>query len=204
MAVILSGYGIDERASRRVLWSMRYPPSMPRQQQTAFTADDLDSAIADLSTGLTTPFPRWKDAKLPSVAIGLYSIWRGAEFVYVGMAGRSSPERLASARAGGDVTGLADRLNSHASGRRSGDQFCVYVSDRLVIQGLTQDELQAIAGARLSLDALVKRYIHENLAFRAHVLPGIGQAERRKVTALERHLRSGATPLGLPLLNPLR
>jgi hypothetical protein len=43
-----------------------------------------------------------------------------------------------------------NRLASHASGRRSGDQFCVYVADRLVMPELTSDGLEAIAaGGRM-------------------------------------------------------
>jgi hypothetical protein len=30
--------------------------------------------------------------------------------------------------------------------RRSGDQFCVYVADRLVLPTLSQDDIMAIAG----------------------------------------------------------
>jgi hypothetical protein len=39
--------------------------------------------------------------------------------------------------AGGRVVakGLWTRLNAHASGRRSGDQFCVYIGDRQVVAG---------------------------------------------------------------------
>ena len=36
------------------------------------------------------------------------------------------------------VRGVRDRLDSHRSGRRSGDQFAVYVCDRLVLQTLSQ------------------------------------------------------------------
>jgi len=32
--------------------------------------------------------------------------------------------------------GIYTRLQSHASGRRNGDQFCVYVADRLVLTSM--------------------------------------------------------------------
>lgn len=37
--------------------------------------------------------------------------------------------------------GLLTRLASHASGRLSGNQFCVYVANRLVIPSLVPDQL---------------------------------------------------------------
>jgi hypothetical protein len=174
---------------------------MSAPAQDGFSEDALAAAVEALRTGRLTPFSRTKEADLPRVSVGLYSIWRGAEFVYVGMAGRFSRDGLAKPTA---LKGLADRLQSHASGRRSGDQFCVYVSDRLVIQGLSREQLHAIAEARLSLDAVVKSYIHENLAFRVHVMRGDSEADLRTATALERHFRAGATPLGFPLLNAMR
>jgi hypothetical protein len=63
-------------------------------------------------------------AVLPRSGAGVDTIWDAAgELVYVGVAGRNP--------AG---TGLASRLRSHASGRRSGDQFCVYVADHYVMR----------------------------------------------------------------------
>jgi hypothetical protein len=58
-------------------------------------------------------------------------------------------------------------LNSHASGRRSGDQFCIYVFDRLVLPSLTRQQIQDAASVRLSLDALVRTFIRESLAYRS-------------------------------------
>jgi hypothetical protein len=37
--------------------------------------------------------------------------------------------------------GLYTRLQSHASGRRSGDQFCVYVADGLVLPSLSPEDI---------------------------------------------------------------
>jgi hypothetical protein len=36
----------------------------------------------------------------------------------------------------------------HASGRRSGDRFCVYVADRLVLPTLSQEDITAIGSGR--------------------------------------------------------
>ena len=56
-------------------------------------------------------------------------------------------------------------LNSHASGRLSGDQFCVYVANRLVVPYLLPDQLSRFADGRLSLDVLTKKYIHEHFSY---------------------------------------
>ncbi len=62
--------------------------------------------------------------------------------------------------------GLFSQLNSHASGRRSGDQFCVYVSDRFVLPTLSADQIREIAAGRLSLDALIRDYVRQRLSYR--------------------------------------
>ena len=83
---------------------------------------------------------------------GIYAIWDSSgTFVYVGKAGN-----------------LRKRLRSHASGRRSGDQFCVYVFDRAVLQqdDISIDGLKAAGVVKGELDNLVKGYVHDNLKFR--------------------------------------
>ena len=62
--------------------------------------------------------------------------------------------------------GLWERLNSHASGRRSGDQFCVYICDRFIVPHLTDNERNALAGGTLSLDTMTRAFIREELSFR--------------------------------------
>jgi len=54
---------------------------------------------------------------------------------------------------------LRKRLNSHASGRRGGDQFNIYVFDRLVLPVLSAEEFQKAAEGQISLDAKVRDYI---------------------------------------------
>jgi hypothetical protein len=57
------------------------------------------------------------------------------------------------------------RLASHASGRRSGDQFCVYVCDRLVLSTV-RDRIDDIAAGKFSLDSATRRYVRSELGFR--------------------------------------
>lgn len=78
-----------------------------------------------------------------------------------------------SARASRKAKGLRDRLGSHASGLRSGDQFCIYVADRLVLPELTPEQVRGIAAGELSFDRLVKAFVHEHLTYR-YVVVGSG------------------------------
>jgi hypothetical protein len=93
--------------------------------------------------------------------------------------------------------GIYTRLRSHASGRRSGDQFCVYVADRLVLPTLTQQDIADIASGRHQMDAFVRRYIHENLSYRFVML-----TDGAAAYAVEAAIKSGEWEHGRPLLNP--
>ena len=46
------------------------------------------------------------------------------------------------------------------------DQFCIYVADRLVLPSLTAEQIADIGYGRLQLDALVRGYIRDRLAYR--------------------------------------
>jgi hypothetical protein len=124
---------------------------------------------------------------------GVYSIWRNDTFVYVGMSWRE-PTPTSS----GNSPGLWGRLNSHASGRRSGDQFCIYICDRFVLPELTPVDLREIVQGNVSLDVITKNYVRNHLNYR-YVTTKTG-AEAR---ALEASIRSRGLPnAGKPFLNP--
>jgi hypothetical protein len=94
-------------------------------------------------------FSDWPNPEVPLAAPGNYAIWQGPKLIYCGMSGRQfNPEVAASRR----KYGLYTRLASHASGRLSGDQFCVYVANRLVIP-----ELEPASLARFSTGELSRR-----------------------------------------------
>ena len=61
--------------------------------------------------------------------------------------------------------GLVTRLASHASGRLSGDQFCVYVANRLVIPSLKPEQLARFVSGEVNLDSLTKTFINERLEY---------------------------------------
>lgn len=114
------------------------------------------------------------------------------------MAGRGlSVTDLETRVARGSTTGLWNRLASHASGRRSGDQFCIYVADRLVLPTLGSNQLARIAKGRASMDHLTRDFIREHLTFRFVTSP-----DGRSALELERSIQAGAMPVGKPQLNP--
>jgi hypothetical protein len=149
-----------------------------------------DVAIEALRSGLVRWFADWPHSDIPTIGSAVYTVWdRDGSFVYVGMSGRS---QTAVGR------GVWGRLNSHASGRRSGDQFCIYVCDRLVLHGL-HNRLSEVATGELSLDQATRSYIRERLGYRFVVVNTPQQA-----FDLERLMQRGGTGAGMPFLNGLR
>jgi hypothetical protein len=127
------------------------------------------------------------------VGPGIYTIWRGTQFLYVGIAGRPAIRGAVS----GTSKGLHGRLESHASGRRSSDQFCIYVCDRLVLPTI-QNQLAEVANGSLSLDLLTRAFVHEQLSYRFVATIDYAQAMRLEGSIK----RSGLPQAGRPLLNP--
>lgn len=135
----------------------------------------------------------WATAGIPLVAAGVYAIWHDEKLIYCGMSGRQIEKNLHKSK-----FGLITRIKSHASGRLSGDQFCVYVANRLVIPNLKQSDLPRFATGEIKLDTLTKEYISKNLEFQYIVVESSEEAYR-----LESKARSGVTFGQSPLLNPL-
>ena len=161
----------------------------------------LEIKLRKLEEGSLYAFTEWpNDDAVPHVAAGVYSIWQGSELIYVGMSGRRlSAEDVERKRKKGQAKkALYARLKSHASGRRSGDQFCICVCDRLVLPTLSREELEAIRCGDLSLDQLTRDYIHDHLGYR-FAITWNGERARR----VEREARRGALDTGKPFLNPL-
>lgn len=138
-------------------------------------------------------FSDWPNKDIPAVAAGIYAIWDRNQLIYCGMSGREIEKNLHRQK-----FGLITRLNSHASGRLSGDQFCVYVANRLVIPNLEQSDLPRFASGELRLDSLTKAYIRDKLEYQYLLLDSSAQAYE-----LENRARSGVLLGQLPLLNPL-
>jgi hypothetical protein len=162
--------------------------------------EDPKSAVCpqvfqSLTSGTSYSFSEGLHTDLPFAKPGVYTIWRNVDFIYVGIAGRSLDLTIEHKR----IRGVRDRLDSHWRGRRSGDQFAVYVCDRLVLPQLTPSQISQISAGELSLDALTRVYIHQHLSYRFIVLPSFSEA-----MAIESSFAKGDTPIGKPLLNPKR
>jgi hypothetical protein len=155
----------------------------------------LPEHVRALAKGIAYQFSQWPNPEVPKFGAGVYTIWhRDGRFIYVGMSGRSITETTVPRNS---PHGIYTRLHSHASGRRSGDQFCVYVADRLVLPMLTQDDIAAIASGRHQMDAHVRRYIHEQLLYRYTIVP-----DGKTALAIEATMKSGNWEGGRPILNP--
>jgi hypothetical protein len=140
-------------------------------------------------------FSDWPNKAIPKVSAGVYAIWNEYELFYCGMSGRDIEGAIAS---GKNRYGLITRLHSHASGRLSSDQFCVYVANRLVIPSLESAQLSMFKSGELTLDSLTRHYIHKHLSYQYVLVESSGEAYE-----IEKQARAGEL-LGLrPLLNPL-
>jgi len=154
-----------------------------------------DKHLAELSCSETYSFASWPNPSVPAFGAGVYTIWHhDGRFIYVGMSGRGITTETIRRNT---PHGIYTRLRSHASGRRSGDQLCVYVADRLVLPTLSQQNIAAIASGRHQMDAFVRRYIHENLVYRFVILP-----DGTAAYTVEAAIKSGKWEHGRPLLNP--
>ena len=157
----------------------------------------MTDLVRVLAQGPAHAFSDWPVDAVPDVAAGVYAIWDQDRLVYVGMSGRGrSKEELDELRAKGKRSGLFARLASHASGAISGDQFCVYVADFLVLPQLSKQQVNAISERQLSFDNVIRDYIHEHLTFRF-----METSDGEEALRIEAELKAGA--LGQkPLLNP--
>ena len=140
-------------------------------------------------------FSDWPNSDVAPVAAGVYAVWDQSVLVYCGMSGRELEKAVTSNRS---RYGLATRLASHATGRLSGDQFCVYVANRFVIPSLRLEQLPRFAAGELTLDTLTRRYIHERLEYQFALVGSSAAAHM-----YERRCRSGQMFGVKPLLNPI-
>ena len=148
--------------------------------------------LEGLEGGPAHAFRDWPGTHFPVGPSGVYSIWNDDAFLYVGMAWAHRNEGNPRA------SGVFGRLKSHASGRRSGDQFAIYVCDRFVIPTLTSADMSALAqGARI-LDARTRQYVSDHLSYRV-VVTQDGPSARSLETLVR---KEGLPYAGRPLINP--
>ena len=140
-------------------------------------------------------FSAWPNPSIPAVAAGVYAIWKGSELIYCGMSGREIDSK---GKTSTKKYGLVTRLNSHASGRLSGDQFCVYVANRFVIPSIVSAELPLFETGKLTLDTRTKTFIHQYFEYAYALVTTSADAY-----GLERSARRGEVFGVRPFLNPL-
>ena len=144
--------------------------------------ETLEQLWDELNRQPVHQFSDWPNRDVPKGQPGVYLIYQGGAWIYIGMSFKN----------------LQSRLNQHASGRRSGDQFCVYVSDRLVINNLTDEQIKGISQGTYSLDHQIRDFIRTELSYR-YVLVLNDTTAR----ALERYGLQIAKWQGAELLNTI-
>ena len=125
-------------------------------------------------------FADWPNRDVPKGKPGVYLIYHEGRWIYIGMSFKN----------------LQSRLSHHASGRRSGDQFCVFVGDRLVMSKLSIDQMKGVFSGEYSLDDAIKEYIRSQLSYRYLVV-----ADDPTARALEKHGLEIAKGQGADLFN---
>ena len=139
-------------------------------------------------------FKNWPQKNFPAVAAGIYLIWDEQKLLYVSTAGKDLDKAL---RSGKTKFGLITRLNSHANGRATGDQFCSLLSNRVIIPSLSNFQMNRFREGSITLDQTTKKYIRANLEYQYLLVDKLQDA-----IDLEGHCKSGAIFGTKPLLNP--
>ena len=126
---------------------------------------------------------------IPTYGSIIYTVFLDrSEFIYVGiggLSGKSVKER-----------NPRSRIIQHAQGRRSGDQFCIYIQDFYVIPSIINNEYTPKKGY---LDTLTKEFIQSRLTYRYLVLQT--EDSDKIVRRLERELQNNLHGFGVPKLN---
>ena len=140
---------------------------------------------------------------IPNMGSIIYTVWnKSGTFLYVGISGLQKSIEKRNPQS---------RMVSHASGRRSGDQFCVYIFEYYVIplfarafaRNNSMGTLLKIKAYRSglsknSLDTATKKYIRRNLKYR--FISFDSEDSDAIVRSLEKQIRAGASGIK-PRLN---
>jgi predicted GIY-YIG superfamily endonuclease len=143
---------------------------------------DLEQLWDELNRQPVHRFADWPNRDVLKGQPGVYLIYQGNDLKYVGMASAN----------------LYGRLNQHAQGKRSGDQFCVYVGDRLVMPKLSIDQMKGVFSGEYSLDDSIKELVRSQLSYRYLVV-----ADDPTARALGKHGLEIAKGQGADLLNSI-
>ncbi len=127
--------------------------------------------------------------EIPSWGSIIYTVFLDrTAFIYVGIGGLSgSAVKDRNPRS---------RIIQHSQGRRSGDQFCIYIQDFYVIPQLVGQDYTPKKGY---LDRLTKEFIQSRLTYRYLVVQS--EDSNAVVRKYERELQSDIHGFGFPVLN---
>ena len=135
------------------------------------------------------PFSTSNINHIPKFGSILYTVFLDREeFIYVGiggLSGKSVKER-----------NPRSRIIQHAQGRRSGDQFCIYIQDFYVIPTIINKSYEPKKGY---LDTLTKEFIQSRLTYRYLVVQT--DDSDKVVRRLEREIQNNEHGHGVPMLN---
>jgi len=143
---------------------------------------DLDELWYQLNHQPLHAFADWPNREIPKGKPGVYLVYQGSKWIYVGMANKN----------------LLGRLTQHVRGRRSGDQFCVYLGDRLVMPKLDIDQMKGVFSGETSLDDEIRKFVRSQLSYRYLLVQDDPPAR-----ALEKHGLEIAKGQGAGLLNAI-
>jgi len=155
----------------------------------SFIMQDLN--VSDLFSP-TVELPQFNTKNInhiPSFGSIIYTVFLDqTEYIYVGiggLSGKSVQDR-----------NPRSRIIQHDQGRRSGDQFCIYIQDFYVIPSIINTQYTAKKGY---LDTLTKEFIQKRLSYRYLVVQT--DDSDKIVRRLERELQSNEHGFGVPKLN---
>ena len=126
---------------------------------------------------------------IPEYGSIIYTVFLDkSEFIYVGIGGLSG--KTVQDR------NPRSRILQHIQGRRSGDQFCIYIQDFYVIPTIINKTYEPKKGY---LDTLTKEFIQSRLTYRYLVVQT--EDSNTVVRRLERELQNNEHGHGVPKLN---
>ena len=176
----------------------------------------FEKEIRELISSPRYKFKDWDEEArkvIPDVACGVYLIWRGGDFYYVGMSGKDltaeevkkfrkeidevqrGKKKYSPPALGKYCKGLVKRLNAHKNGSLSGDQFCVYIANRCIAPGLTRGQKRSLESGSLTFDTEVKKFVSDELDYQFYETDNGKKAEN-----IEKIFKEGDTELGKPYL----
>jgi hypothetical protein len=146
--------------------------------------------LSDLFDSIPISFRDDCRKHIPTTGSVIYTVWnQEKDFIYVGISGLQKSLEKRNPQS---------RIQSHTRGRRSGNQFCIYVHDFYVIPEIVKKS--AYEPSRGHLDSLTKEYIQKNLSYRFKSFQN--EDSVKIVRNLEKEIQKGI--FGDPKFNPIK